>query len=579
VRRRSWLLLLPAAVVLGIAGERFSIRAYPGWHHWLGFLDLAVGWAFIAAGLFGWRRRPENRTGPIMAAVGFTFFIGDFQDAGAPVLISLGTGFAALSLAVLAHLVLAYPTGRLGRAERVLAIVIYSWVIGQGLGLMLTYDPSFFYRCAMCPQGGLAAFPSLSVYSALTTFGTYMEGALAFAVLVLLVRRFVRSTPALRRALGALWATAVLTAVVVTAQGLIGLVGSQSFTKWVLRVVQDPAELLISLALLYGLFRSRIAQSAVADLVRELGKQLGPGQLRDVLARTLGDPSAELVFWREEAGEFMDEEGRPFEIDLTDERRAVTRLESGGRLLGALIHDPGLLADRRLIDAAGTAAGLALENERLHAEIRAQLEEVRASRARIVKAADAERWRLERDLHDGAQQRLVTMALALRVATEQLDGANPAVRLTLEEASEELARALSELRELARGIHPSILTEAGLGPALESLAERSSIQATVIRRPTRRLGQDIEAGAYFVVSESLANAAKHSNARCVRIDAREEDGWLVVDVADDGSGGADSSKGSGLKGLADRAAALNGRLEIVSSSGGGTMIRAEIPCG
>jgi signal transduction histidine kinase len=207
----------------------------------------------------------------------------------------------------------------------------------------------------------------------------------------------------------------------------------------------------------------------------------------------------------------------------------------------------------------------------------AQLE-LRSSRARIVEVADAERRRLERDLHDGAQQRLVSLSLALRLARSKLDAeADPAAVASLEIASDELKAGLEELRELARGIHPAILSESGLGPAIESLAARSAIPSTVTALPDRRLSPTVESTAYFVVSEALANVAKYASATRTTISAECPGETLRVEVVDDGIGGADSARGTGLRGLGDRVAALGGRLSIVSPSGGGTRVLAEIP--
>jgi signal transduction histidine kinase len=233
-----------------------------------------------------------------------------------------------------------------------------------------------------------------------------------------------------------------------------------------------------------------------------------------------------------------------------------------------------------VVDAAGAAARLALENERLQAELRAQLEAVRASRARLVGTADAERRRLERDLHDGAQQRLITLSLALALARDQaVDSGDPQLSATLAEAVSEASLVLSELRELAHGLHPAILTEAGLGPALESLAERSSLPTTVICVPGERLPSPVEATAYFVASEALANAAKHSHASLIRLAASRTNGALVLEIADDGAGGADPAAGSGLRGLSDRVAAVGGSFQVTSTAGEGTRVTAEIPCG
>ena len=258
--------------------------------------------------------------------------------------------------------------------------------------------------------------------------------------------------------------------------------------------------------------------------------------------------------------------------------RAVTTLGSADAPVAALVHDPVLLERRGLLAAAGAAAGLALENERLQAELRAQLAELRASRARIVTAGDEERRRLERDLHDGAQQRLLSLGLALQLARAKLGpDANGATEL-LTEADAELRAALDELRELARGIHPAVLTEQGLVAALRSLAQHSSVPVTIAAVPEERVPAPAEAAAYFLVSEALANVAKYARATRVRISVAHADGRVLVDVDDDGVGGADPSRGSGLRGLADRVHALDGRLALDSPPGRGTHLHAEIPC-
>jgi signal transduction histidine kinase len=258
--------------------------------------------------------------------------------------------------------------------------------------------------------------------------------------------------------------------------------------------------------------------------------------------------------------------------------RAVTFLERDGQPIAAIVHDAVLLDDPGLVASVASAMRLSVENERLQAEVEAQLAEVRESRARIVTAGDAERRRLERDLHDGAQQRLVSLTLALRMANLKLgDDADPEVRRSLEQASEEARSALAELRELARGIHPQILTEAGLGPAIESIADRSSIPVTVEGATTERFSPAVEGTAYFVVSEALTNIVKYANANRAIVRIGREEARLTIEVSDDGIGGADPANGSGLRGLVDRLAVIDGGLEIVSPRGGGTRLLAFIP--
>jgi signal transduction histidine kinase len=256
----------------------------------------------------------------------------------------------------------------------------------------------------------------------------------------------------------------------------------------------------------------------------------------------------------------------------------VTHLDADDGPLAALIHDPALSEQRALVDGVAAVARLSIENERLHAEVKAQLEEVRASRERIVRAADEERRRVERNLHDGAQQRLVSLSLALGMAQAQMAGSSPAVAATLAEAEAELREAIGELSELARGIHPAILTEAGLAAALESLVEHAPVPVRLHTELSDRLSPLVEATAYFVVAEALTNVAKYAAANSVELRATVAEGWLRLIVADDGVGGADPERGSGLRGLLDRVAALGGRLSIDSALGGGTRLTAEIPC-
>jgi signal transduction histidine kinase len=248
---------------------------------------------------------------------------------------------------------------------------------------------------------------------------------------------------------------------------------------------------------------------------------------------------------------------------------------AGGAPVAALIHDPALLEERDLVESVRATAGLVLENERLAAEVRSQLAEVRASRARIVAAADEERRRLERDLHDGAQQQLVALSLKLALARTATDPDNAPA---LEQAREDVERALGELREFARGIHPSVLREDGLDAAAEALARRAPLPVEIVGTAGERLPDPVELAAYFFVSEALTNVAKHARATHATVTIGRQQGRLTVTVADDGIGGADASGGSGLAGLADRLAALDGTLAVRSSTGTGTTLIATIPC-
>ena len=274
---------------------------------------------------------------------------------------------------------------------------------------------------------------------------------------------------------------------------------------------------------------------------------------------------------------YVDAEGRPYELPAAGSGRAVTPLAHDGEPVAVLVHDPALLEDARLLESVCAAARLSLENARLHAELQAQLLKVRESRTRIVAAADTERVRIERDLHDGAQQRLVALALDLRMAERELPETDTATRTLLRAAVDGLQTSVQQLRDLAQGVYPALLTQSGLRAALDDLAARTPGAVTVVDLPPDRLAPDVEATAYFVACEALANAVKHSGAKQIEVGAIVEGSRLVVTVVDDGIGGADPD-GGGLQGLADRVEARGGRLWVDSPAGSGTRVTAEIPC-
>jgi signal transduction histidine kinase len=314
----------------------------------------------------------------------------------------------------------------------------------------------------------------------------------------------------------------------------------------------------------------RIARATLAP------RAAGDGPVREMLAESLGDHSVSIVYWLPERSAFVDEVGHPVELPGPGSGRAWTAVERDGRRVAAIVHDAELDTSRELVEAAAAAAGLAIDNERLKADLRARLEELRVSRLRIVEAGDAARRRIERNLHDGAQQQLVALALQLRMLKSRLpdDELVPLV----DELSEQLAAALAELRELARGIHPTILVDRGLGPAIDALAARASVPIVSRVAVEGRLPSAVEAAIYFLVAEALTNVAKYAHASSVRLDVRRNGAAVVVDVADDGVGGVDLLAGTGLRGLADRVEALGGTLTIRSPSGGGTHLQARIPC-
>jgi signal transduction histidine kinase len=314
----------------------------------------------------------------------------------------------------------------------------------------------------------------------------------------------------------------------------------------------------------------------VTDVVDLADGSGGPETVRDLLRLALADPDLDIVYPRVGTGGWINELGECSTTATVGDDRAFTPIDRGGKPVAGLIHDPALLTDPQRLHAATEAASLAIDNERLKAQLRAELSEVQASRARIVEAGDRERRRVERNLHDGAQQRLVGLALMLRLAGRAAAD-DAAVTELLADAARELDDALAELRELARGIHPAIVDDAGLRGALETIAERPGIPVELDLELSTPLPEPVEVCGYYLVAEALANVNKHTDARQARVWATVVDGALRIAVGDDGAGGAVARPGSGLEGLADRVSALGGRLEVSSPPGGGTVVSAEIP--
>jgi signal transduction histidine kinase len=567
--------LVNLALLLGAAEDRPEPLAY------LVAAVIGVSWSFVGAGLVAWSRRPANRTGALMVAVGLTYALLGLRYVRTPLAFTLSFLVATLPEGILGHLIAVYPDGRATtRLQRVFIAANYAATVPLALAQLLLVDPASL-GCAWCPDdllGSGGRHPHGAAVLALSGLGL---AVLTGLLLWILVSRWRRAPEARRRSLApVVLVGVVLLAVYLVGQALMAVLSSPpapveiGFNLAVLTLL-----LLWPLAFLAGLARTRLDRSAVGDLAIELSQALPPGRLEHALARALHDPSLRLAYWLPDRHAFVDASGRPVDLPAGGDDRAVTVLRHGSEPVAALLHHATLDDDPALVQAVAATARMTIDNERLQAEVRAQLAEVRASRARIVEFGDAERRRVERNLHDGAQQRLVNVSLVLGMARSQVGTAGDAeLAAALDEAATELRLALAELRELARGIHPVILSEAGLGPALAALAERSPIPATLAQVPSGRLPPRVEETAYYVASEALANAAKHAQAATVTINARQHDGRLLVEVGDDGVGGADPD-GWGLRGLADRVAALDGRLHVHSPAGAGTRVTAELPCG
>ena len=535
---RLRLLLWPAGAALGLAAEWIAFDwAEPD--RWIP--DLVVGWTCIACGLVASARRPDSLSGGLMSAMGFTWFFGNFADADS----DLVSWFAAQSVYLhrgpLTHLVLTYPSGRAS-----------SRLSRAGVGL------------------GYAAAVVVPVWDS------------EVATIVLSVLLIVASALEYTRAIGSQRRARVLSVAAAVGLGSVLIGGAVARLALPLGDVGTPALLayelmlvVIAAVLLAGLVSAPWERADVTDLVVELG--VAPsGTLRDALARAVGDPSLEIGHWLEETNSFVNAEGRSLTLPDPDANRSVTSIERDGRRVAVILHDPAVLNDPALVEAVTSAAQLDASNARLQAEVQARVVELRASRQRILEARDEERRRLELRLREGAQHQLEKLAETLRRSRRAATSKQTTERIM--SAEEQLSLTLEELHRLALGLHPAILSEQGLNSALTSLVDGSPVPVK-LEVTTDPMARPVETVAYFVCAEALANVAKYASASEVTVSVTSDGTTVAVRVEDDGIGGADPDRGSGLRGLADRIGALGGSLRIDSEAGHGTRLTAEIPLG
>jgi signal transduction histidine kinase len=539
---------------------------------------LVVGWSFVGVGLFAWARRPDNRVGMLMAGTGFAWLLAAFTFSDVPLVFTIGQLFGSLFFAVVMHLLLAFPSGRLqSTLERRLVLAGYLLTTVVIAPMWLFADAEALH-CDSCPENVLLVEPNVELVTTVTSILNLFGAGLVVTVLVILAGRWQRATAGQRRLLVPVYSAGAAVLLLLSVTVVLQATGADTWTLDVFWIASMVPFGLVPWMFLVTLVRARMIQTgAVGQLIARVNEAPRRGELREELSRALGDPSIELLYWLPDGERFVDSRGQDVKLPAPGSGRGWTRIERDGELVAALVHDA--LDFEQELDAIGAAAGMAIENERLDAELRAKVAELRESRSRMLRVGLEERRRLERDLHDGAQQRLVSMALSMRLARDRLREDPDAAERLLDGAGAELEAALEELRELARGIHPAVLSDRGLDAALETLARRAPLPVELSGQPDERLPESIELAAYFVVSEALTNVTKYAEASHVTVNVARDNGKLVVEVTDDGVGGADPDNGTGLRGLADRLAVIEGRLEVDSPPGVGTTIRARIPCG
>jgi signal transduction histidine kinase len=528
---------------------------------------LAAGWLLIATGLLQWarsavprdaaekgRRRPAFHPGPLLAATGLAWLVAGWNTPTIGFAPAFGAGLILYAAAppLLAHAALAFPSRRLSRAEACVLGLAYASAIGiLGVGSALLFDPVTL-GCTSCPANPLLAADAPGAYSGLNTTGIWLAIVWAPALIVLLIVQLARCGPALRAVKAPLTVSAACYLALVTWDARLSL-GAGFYSPY-LHTAEAAALAATSAAVWWTWLAARRMRGEMARLVVELAAAPAPGKLRDMLAARLGDPTLGLAYPLPD-GRVVDAGGRPVALS-GQPAGTVTPLSRDGREIALVAHRAGLFDDPALAGQIVAGSSLALENERLQAELHARLAELRASRARVAEAADAERRRRERDLHDGAQQHLTALLFALGAARARADSA------ALEKAEAELRAAAGELRDLARGVFPAVLADEGLAAAVQSLAERAPVR--IVALPTRRLGPAVETAAYFVIARAVPESGELAVAAAVR-DRRLE---ITLEGAADLDGDGD------LSGARDRVAAQDGDLE----AHGNGLIRVSLPC-
>jgi signal transduction histidine kinase len=552
---------LVVSVALAMAGDEL-VRP--------GLQALLFNWItvpYLISGTLAWWRRPASRLGPLMIATGFVMALTALQWSTVPVLLSIGHLLDLVPAAMFLHVFLAYPTGRVvGRPRQVVVAAGYATaVVLQLAKILLGINPDSLFTVTTRPVlAGRIEQVELITMSALLLAGAAL----------LLVRR-PSARPVRRRPVALLVDSFGLALIMLAILFVGGLRGWPQIET--VRHVTFAVLGLAPVVFLLGLLDARLARTDVGALLMDLRADPA-GDLREPLARALHDPSLTLAFWLPKYSTWADSDGHAVTLPGGSDGRATRVIYRDHEPVVALEFDRSLEDEHELLDAVAAAAGIALENSRLQAELRARLHELQGSRARVIDAEQQERKRLERNLHDGAQQRLVALALEIGLlAGRSADDADTKARLL--RAKQQVTASLDELRDVARGIHPAVLTGHGLAVALESLTAQAAVPVTLEVVADGRLPEHVEVAAYYVVSESLTNIAKHAHATTASVRVTRSAGRLVVEVVDDGVGGADTERGSGLRGLADRVEAIGGRLRVWSPADGGTRLEAEIPCG
>jgi signal transduction histidine kinase len=563
--------LLAAAVPAVCALEALAQGSL--WRHYapLPAVNLITSATFLVTGILIRREDGQRGTSWALILAGAAHPLGWLNAWEAGPFPLYASVFGYLDVIFGAWALLRYPAPALGRPQRYFLAVLTCWLIGGPAFLAVISRPNWQgFRATIWWPGLLANEPIYNDASLIFYVGAI---ALALVFLGLLLGRFIEA-----RGLDRMFITPILVAAVVSTVAAAAVL-TRTFIAGPsddLSTIEGLAELSVPLAFLISVIQRRMARGGVADLAVRVASPAQPDAVRRELRRVLHDPQLDVCYWVPASMRYVDADGHPADLgQLRAGRLEIPVTGSDGRTkLAVILIDPSAGRDQLLLEGALSASRMALENERLQADLRTQLAETRESRARLLEHGLAERRALERNLHDGAQARLV--GLAARLAAIRAGTADAAVTSALDHAGRELLLALGQLRDLARGILPGILSQSGIGPAVEVVVEGLPIQVS-LNMTARRYRPAIEATTYFVICEALANTVKHAGCRSADVRVWEANQILHVRVQDQGRGGAQPGS-PGLAALADRVEAVGGDISIDSPPGVGTTLRARIPC-
>jgi signal transduction histidine kinase len=543
----------------------------------------------IAVGLYARRHASSERFGGLLIFAGFAWFLATLSESDDEWIYSVGRVSGWAVEVVLIYVILAFPTGRLpGRVDRALVGAAGLLVLCLYLPTALLIDtypvPTAWADCGDgCPGNAftIVATEPAFVEDVVRPLREILTVALFAAVTARIVWRMQHASSLMKRALDPVLAVSIfrLAAFAVVLAGRRAAPDSQlvEVGTWLLAITVP----LLALAFLAGVWMWRLFMAAAMQrLATRLREHPGPQDLRDALADAFDDPSLDIVYWLENGrGRWVSVDGREVSAPVATPERGVTEVNEGERPVAAILHDPALQDDSAFTETAAAYALMTLDNHRLSAQTASLVREVRESRARIQSSADDERRRIEHDLHDGAQQRLVALRIKLELAAERADETRDSNAGVLRALGSDVEDALDEVRSLARGIYPAPLADRGLVEALRSAALRSSLPTTVLAAGIRRYPRDIESAAYFCCLEALQNATKHAPDAAAVVVELSDNGDLRFEVCDDG-GGFDPQTvtgGVGLTSMRDRVAAVGGEVTIQSRPGHGTRVSARIP--